>query len=223
MRCEARSRDRSKWRLALPCPFSNGLFHAAGIAAADVRSTHLSTSRGRGDGLPTGVHPPRCFVPTPLLAVAAEQQQQEEEKKEEDVSKRRLGRVEAAGLLDGLIDALRLQQVIARVSTGIDDQCRNPKPHTNLLYHAHTPGRRCANGRGRGGGAFLRASPTLPPLGDAGHGPGGPEFLPEHGLPRRLAAGRTPVRTVPSLLQGQSIDWAAVYGGLLPPPPPPPA
>lgn len=57
----------------------------------------------------------------PLAAAAAAEEQQrlpqqeaegkQEEEEEEDLSKRRLGRVEAAGILDGLIEALRIQQV----------------------------------------------------------------------------------------------------------------
>lgn len=70
---------------------------------------------------------PRCFLPTSLLAAAAggataaaEQQRPQKEvekgadREEGDVPKRRLGRVEAARLLDGLVDALRLQQVLMR-------------------------------------------------------------------------------------------------------------
>lgn len=40
-------------------------------------------------------------------------EQSGQENKEEDLSKRRLGRVEAAGILDALIGELRVQQVLA--------------------------------------------------------------------------------------------------------------
>jgi hypothetical protein len=78
-----------------------------------------------------------ALAATTTAAAAAEEQKEEKQEEEEDLSKKRLGRVEAAGILDGLIEALRIQQVrFARMEGSID-----PDPGTNPLinqqHHDH--------------------------------------------------------------------------------------